>query len=63
MPELETLQIDEKWAVQYDPKNNDQPVYITRHGEHPVPFAHDNFTTALFYALLEAKDKLGALPS
>jgi len=52
-----TLQIDEKWAVSYDPKRNDVPVDIFRNGEFHSKWGQDNLGTALFYSLLE-KERL-----
>ena len=51
---MKTLKIDDKWSIDYDPENNDRPVYINRHGERHSNFEGDNCTVALFYALLEA---------
>lgn len=53
---MNTLKIDDKWSVEYDPANNDKPVNVLRHGE----FAYKadgmfNYVTAMFYALLEAR--------
>lgn len=47
------LQIDEKWGVSYDPKRNDMPVDIYRHGEFHSKWDQNNLGTAMFYELLE----------
>lgn len=52
---MKTLKIDQKWAIEYDPGNNDKPMRVTRYGE---PFDNcdwPNYQTAMFYALLEAR--------
>lgn len=53
---MKTLKIDEKWSVEYDDENNDRPVNILRHGSVFEPaWDESNFVTAMFYALLAAK--------
>ena len=57
------LRVDAKWSVEYDPENNDRPIQILRYDE-GKGVDMDNFTLALFYALLEAReahDVLGRL--
>lgn len=58
---METLKIDEKWSVRYDPANNDRPVAVLRHGEEHVigPDDWKNDSVAMFYALLEARGSAG----
>lgn len=53
MTSLSTLKIDEKWSVEYDPQNNDRPMYWLRHGERHSTFGCAKAVTAMFYALLE----------
>lgn len=48
------LRVDEKWSVEYDPKNNDRPIKFWRYNE-PINdegWGYDNAVTAMFYALL-----------
>jgi hypothetical protein len=53
---VETLKIDEKWSVVYDPDRNDRPVKVLRYGE-AVSGTSDwkNDVLAMFYALLECR--------
>lgn len=55
------LKIDEKWSVQFDPENNDCPIYWLRHGDRHSPFDYNNAVTAIFYALLEARSDLAVI--
>lgn len=62
------LRIDDKWSVEYDPEDNDRPLRQFRYGEEVdiyPPKEWFNDTTAMFYALLEArtatKEKIDAL--
>lgn len=48
-----TLQIDEKWSIQYDPSNNDRPVAWFRYGEYHSDFFEKNPVVSMFYVLLE----------
>lgn len=52
MTQLSRLQIDEKWSIDYDPQNNDRPVFIIRHGEIWDTWSGGNAMLAMFYALL-----------
>ena len=52
---METLKVDEKWSVKFDPSNNDRPVEVFRY-EQDMCLSFDNFTLALFYALLEDRN-------
>ena len=62
---MNTLKIDDKWSVEYDPMNNDRPVSLLRHGER-TPYSDktinnwDNPTVAMFYALLESRNEAAA---
>jgi len=60
---MKVLQIDDKWSVHYDPKNNDRPEVVFRNGErHPVgPVMWNNDSVAMFYELLDAREKIAAL--
>lgn len=51
------LRVDEKWSIEYDPAENDQPVAWYRHGEKHSYFDENNAVVALFYTLLEEKKK------
>lgn len=57
------LKIDEKWSVQFDPENNDCPIYWLRHEDRHSPFDYNNAVTAMFYALLEARSDLATVPA
>ena len=57
------LKIDEKWSVQFDPDNNDRPIYWLRHEDRHSPFDDNNAVTSMFYALLEARADLAAVPA
>lgn len=57
---MEVLQIDDKWSVKYDPSNNDRPYQWLRYGEVHGPFAENNATTSLFYALLASRQAVTA---
>jgi hypothetical protein len=51
---MKTLNIDDKWSVEYDPENNDSPGRVLRHGEpHNAVTMDSNFQRAMFYRLLE----------
>lgn len=54
---METLKIDDKWSVEYDPANNDRPKRLLRYGEEMDCGLADwtNDVLAMFYALLEAR--------
>ena len=53
---MNTLTIDEKWAVEYDPANNDRPVRVTRYGEPSGDCDEwNNVQVAMFYALIAAR--------
>jgi hypothetical protein len=58
---MKTLKIDEKWAVRFDPDNNDRPVDVYRNDELVGIYSYDNMVTAMFYALLEARERLEAV--
>lgn len=47
------LEIDEKWSIEYDPENNDRPMYWFRNGLYAGAFDENNAVTAMFYAILE----------
>lgn len=51
---MKTLKIDNKWSVEYDPENNNQPRRWLRYGEDRGGFNENNATVAMFYALLKA---------
>lgn len=59
MTQLSKLTIDEKWSVEYDPQNNDRPMYWVRHGERHSGFGCANTVTAMFYALLKKSKPAG----
>ena len=52
---LMLLHIDDKWAIEYDPKFNHSPKNIVRYGEVMDHFTLDNVHAAMFYALLEER--------
>lgn len=56
---MKTLKIDDKWSVEYDPDNNDRPAALLRHGRNLGTGTGDwsNSMVAMFYALLEAREK------
>ena len=54
---MNTLKIDDKWSVEYNPAQNNRPVRMVRDGEPQPPFPPNRWpveTYAMFYALLEA---------
>lgn len=61
--EVKTIQIDDKWSVQYDTTNNDRPIVLLRYNEEYIdnPSQWSNATVAMFYALLEQQQTIQAL--
>ena len=56
---MNTLKIDDKWSVEYNPAQNNRPVRMVRDGEPQPPFPPNRWpveTYAMFYALLEARE-------
>jgi len=51
------LWIDSKWAIEYDPENNDQPGKLFRYGcDACVDVSQEkSYVVAMFYKLLEAE--------
>lgn len=56
---MKTLVVDAKWSVEYDPSNNDRPVWWIRYGKRHSTFSENNPTLAMFYALLEIEQECG----
>jgi len=54
---MKTLDIDDKWSIEYDPDNNDRPGKLTRYGQTAV-MDYNNPFVAMFFALLEAREQL-----
>ena len=55
---MQTLQIDDKWSIAYDPTNNDRPHHVLRYGEvhSDFPTTH-NVVSSMFYALLAKENQ------
>lgn len=52
---MPVLKVDEKWSIEYSTQN-DRPISWRRYGDFHSLFDENNATTALFYALLEARE-------
>jgi hypothetical protein len=50
---MSILKVDDKWSIEYDPKNNDAPDMWLRYGEKHSQWEGNNAQLAMFYALLE----------
>jgi lipopolysaccharide biosynthesis regulator YciM len=57
---VKNIKIDDKWSVDYDPKENDRPTQWRRYGEKSHRFTSDSAVFALFYALLERAEAADA---
>jgi len=60
---MKTLQIDEKWSIEYDPTRNDRPTNWLRYGCNTRRFEENNAATAMFYALLKERTSPRAVES
>jgi len=47
-----------KYSLAYDPEEYCLPVAWYRHGEYSMPWEGNNPVRAMFYALLESREKL-----
>lgn len=56
---MKTLRVDDKWAIHYNPDNNDLPSGVLRHGDTTGRWEYDNLVTAMFYALLGKQEDPG----
>lgn len=56
---MNTLRVDDKWSIEYDPQNNDRPTAWLRHNEPHRAFEESNAVLALFYALLQVDQEIG----
>ena len=63
MDKLPRLEIDPlgKYSLAYDPEWNCTPVAWYRHGEYWFPWDENNPSRAMFYALLDCREKVKEL--
>lgn len=54
---LKKLQIDDKWAIMYNPNENDRPMYWSRYGNLHSVFIRNDAVTAMFYVLLKKQQE------
>lgn len=63
---LKELKVDSKWSVWYDTFDNDRPLKLTRYGVDVginISAQQLSYVTAMFYALLEEREKLNEIYS
>lgn len=55
---MRILRIDDKWSIEYDPKNNCRPETLYRYATVMMRGQHmPNYVVAMFYKLLEEEEK------
>ena len=61
--ELPRLEMDRlgKYSLAYEPERNCRPVAWYRYGEYSMPWDGSNPALAMFYALLESREKVKGL--
>jgi len=55
---MKLLEVDDKWSIAYWPEENDRPTHWYRYGEMHSSCDFNNPCLAMFYSLLETKQRL-----